>query len=88
MVVKSSPPAENGGKVTWVEFAPPPETLLNTAQVCQMLGITKPTLYKWMQLGLPSHKPLHRRVFVPSEVMAWVKGRCIDTAPGNGEAVQ
>lgn len=74
------------GIVTTMEFAAPPESFLTTAQVCQMLGITKPTLYAWMRLGLPSHQVMRRRLYLASEIQEWVKARCITPTPASGRS--
>jgi excisionase family DNA binding protein len=54
--------------------APGPSTnerLLQMAQVCQMLSITRPTCYKWMEAGrLPSYRQGRRVYFKKAEVLA------------------
>jgi excisionase family DNA binding protein len=71
------------GKVTRMELGPIPPGYLSLDQTCKMLGISHPTLYRWIKVGLPSHQvtPKGRRLFLADEVRDWLKSRCIDTAP-------
>jgi prophage regulatory protein len=55
-----------------------PEKFLKTKEVCAMLGISRPTLHKWMRRGqFPMHVPLSERTvaFRASEVEAWIEAR-------------
>jgi len=42
------------------------------SQVCERLSISIPTLYRWMEKGLPSIKIGVARRFDPEAVDAWV----------------
>ena len=46
------------------------------------------TLYRYMDVGLPSHQPMPggRRVFKYDEVDAWLKSRCFDNAAAQSGA--
>ena len=53
-----------------------PEPYLSTDRVLNLLGISRPTLYRWMQQGLPvhgQHTGRHLR-FRASEIEAWMRG--------------
>ena len=58
-----------------------------TPDVIRYLGITTPTLYRWMDAGLPSHQviPRGKRYFVIREVDAWINSR--RTSPEAGRVV-
>jgi prophage regulatory protein len=61
------------------------ERFLRTKEVCAMLGITRPTLHKWMKRGkFPRSIPLSERTvaFRASEVEAWVEARAADRDHG------
>lgn len=60
-----------------------------TEQVTERLHISRPTLYKYLADGLPSHQPGGKgtpRLFDPLEVDEWVRSRCSDLTPGDGAA--
>lgn len=60
-----------------------------TNQVLERLHISRPTLYRYLEDGLPSHQPggpNAPRLFDPHEVDAWVRSRCSDLTPGEDAA--
>ena len=62
--------------------------LLKLDDVVAMLGVSRTTVFAYLQQGLPVHR-LSARVlrFDQAEVLAWVRNRCSDPAPGQGEDV-
>lgn len=51
--------------------------------VCESLGVSRATLYRWVAAGLPSYQPggpNGRRLFDLEEVQTWVRSRCSDPA--------
>lgn len=61
------------------------ENPLSLNELCERLGVTRPTLYRYMSLAdpLPSSRPSplnrHRRMFDPVDVTAWLlRNRCSD----------
>ena len=52
---------------------------LNTHEVLRRLGISKPTLYKYLRAGMPSQRLGGRRFFKWEEISIWVKspGSCL-----------
>ena len=42
-------------------------------EVMKVLGVSRPTVYHQMALGLPSYKLGKRRLFDPDEIFEWVK---------------
>lgn len=62
---------------------------MSIREVCEYLGISHPTLYRWMKQGLPSHQinpPRGRRLFDRGEVDAWIYSRCTARDAGEGVA--
>ena len=64
---------------------------LSITQLCERLGRTRPTIYRYMAMTdpLPSSRPspinAHRRMFDPREVEAWLaRNRCSDPCDGCG----
>ena len=59
---------------------------LTVDEVCELLGVQKPTLYRYMNdLGMPFHQVVRRgkRYFVASEIEEWVMSRCINPTPAS-----
>lgn len=48
---------------------------VNAAQLAQLLHISRPTLYSWIRLGLPSFKIGNIRRFLLHEVLAWIQAK-------------
>lgn len=46
---------------------------ISANEVLQRLGISKPTLYKYLKAGLPSKRVGGRRLFDWNEILGWVK---------------
>jgi excisionase family DNA binding protein len=46
---------------------------LNAHEILKRLGISKPTLYKYIKSGMPSQRVGGRRLFDWQEVSGWVK---------------
>ena len=68
-----------------MSFSPTPEGYLSIPEVCEYLGISHPTLYRWMKQGLPSHQissPRGRRLFVRAEIDGWICSRWTERAAG------
>jgi excisionase family DNA binding protein len=75
--------------MTLMSFDPPPVTsarpdYLTVDEALEHLTISRPTLYRWLKLGMPSHQPVPggRRLFDPAEIDAWLKVRCTSPSPG------
>lgn len=69
---------DRASNVTYMSFDRPPGGYLSINEVCEYLGISHPTLYRWLKQGLPSHQinpPRGRRLFVQAEVDAWICSR-------------
>ena len=51
---------------------------LSIHEICEHLGISSDTVYKWIKLGLPAHRMGRLWKFKKDEVDAWVKagGAC------------
>lgn len=67
------------------------DKFLKTKEVCSMLGITRPTLLKWMKLGkFPRSVALSERTvaFRASEVEAWIEARSADREHGRDLRVE
>lgn len=65
-------------------FDPVPTGYLSVSEITRRLGVSRQTLYRWLDAGLPSHQPggpKGRRLFVPVEVDSWVRARCTSNAP-------
>ena len=68
-------------KLSQQKFSPPnnhlPEkTLLKPSDVCEILQVSKPTLYEWLrQKKLKSFKVMSRRYFLRAEIEALISGR-------------
>lgn len=51
-----------------------PERWLSVVEIAEHLGISKETVYRWLEKGkIPSHKVGKQWKFKASEVDAWVK---------------
>jgi len=46
---------------------------LSTNDILKRLGISKPTLYKYLRAGMPSKRIGGRRFFKWDEISSWVK---------------
>jgi excisionase family DNA binding protein len=54
------------------------ETLLNTMQVSEMLGLSAATIRKWVLTRYIPYRKIGRAVrFSVSEIQEWMKSRCI-----------
>lgn len=65
---------------------------MTTAETCAYLRISRPTLYRYIAKGLPSHQPggvQGPRYFDVLAVDAWIRSKCSAPAPGHdaGERV-
>jgi hypothetical protein len=61
------------------------EPFITAEDLMTRLHVTsRVTLTRYMAAGLPSHQitPRGRRLYLWSEVQAWVKSRCTSPAPG------
>lgn len=54
---------------------------ISASQVLQRLGISKPTLYKYLRSGLPSKRVGGRRLFDWNEILVWVKSHGHELKP-------
>ncbi len=53
-------------------------------EICAHVGVSRPTLYSYMEQGLPSHQPAGekgRRLFDSAAVDAWIRNRWSAPAP-------
>lgn len=60
----------------------PMRDYLTTAEAAEHLGISRQTLYTWLEHGLPTHQPAGergRRRFYREELDAWLRSRCSET---------
>jgi hypothetical protein len=64
-------------------------TFIDEEELMRRLHVTsKVTIIRYREAGLPSHQitPRGRRLYVWTEVAAWVKSRCTSPAPGQDVA--
>ena len=50
-------------------------TLIKQEELLQLLGVSRKTLWRWRQLGLPTHRVDRILYFDPIEVKKWVRSR-------------
>lgn len=59
---------------------------LSVADACTYAGVSRATLYRYIDDGLPSHQPAGRngrRLFDQDEIDAWLRNRCSDRVAGH-----
>lgn len=49
------------------------EKFISIAGVMKFLGISRPTVYRFIEEGMPNYKVGGRRFFDPGELTEWVK---------------
>ena len=47
--------------------------LIRMNQICKELSVSKPTIYKYIELGMPVHKVNSLSFFDTKEIEAWIK---------------
>jgi len=55
-----------------------PDPYMTTAEVAEHLGVSRQTIARWLELGLPSLQPAGkggRRIFHLADVRAWLAAR-------------
>jgi len=66
-----------------IEFGP---AMLKTFDVMRILRISRGTLFRYIDAGLPVHRLSPRVIrFDADEVQAWVRNRCSDPAAGQDD---
>lgn len=56
---------------------------INTKEAMKMFGVTRDTLFKWRQKGLPYYTTAERFIqYKPAEVKQWLKDRYTPKAAG------
>ena len=56
---------------TWAPTPDDPERM-TVEEVCELVGRSSATVYRWMKDGMPSYKWGGERVFRRSEVLGWI----------------
>lgn len=55
-----------------------PPGYIGATDAARHLGVSRQTVYRWLELGLPSHQPAGprgRRIFKLTELDAWIDSR-------------
>ena len=57
------------------------ERLVNQRQIAEIFGVTRETIRKWIDQGMPTRNgPSGVRLYLPSEVIQWREGRATQAA--------
>ena len=55
-----------------------PEPYVSPRELARIMGVSRSTIYRWLDQGLPSETwGLRTRKFKPSQAMAWAKARSV-----------
>lgn len=49
--------------------------MLRIKELCKEYSISRPTMYRWLEMGLPHHKVGNIVLFDEEEVKEWIKGQ-------------